>query len=58
MPQLTNKLNFDRLAEVIKHMPDNGDFVIDFSKGEVFNLAGERVAEFSKELFVKVTPNT
>lgn len=56
MPQLTTKLNFNRLAEVIQHMPDNGEFVIDFSQGKIFNLDGDQIAEFSKGLFTKVKP--
>lgn len=51
MALITNKPKFGRLAEVIKHMPDNGEFVIDFDNATIHNLAGEKVAEFSPELF-------
>jgi hypothetical protein len=51
MAKITTKIKFGRLAEVIKHMPDNGEFVIDFDTATIHNLAGDKIAEFSKNLF-------
>lgn len=57
MTQLTNKIKFNRLVEVIKHMPDHGDFVIDFETAQIHNIAGEKIASFSPHLFTPVQPS-
>ena len=54
MAYLTTKAKIETFANIIKLLPENGEFVLLLEEGEIKDLQGETLGSFSVALFDKV----